>query len=106
MKDINELEAEQTKLLMPDAENEDRYIIKKFRRRVSITETGEIIIAILALILFLLTEDIHTPIRMIDCYTPIHLILLIGAWLLDRLFVRIKDKDENKDADLEQGAEG
>lgn len=50
------------------------------------------LISINAVVLFILTEDTHTPIQMVDIFTPAQLILLAGMWFVrTKLYRRVQN---------------
>ena len=51
-----------------------------------------LLIALLALIAFILTEDMRLPMVLIDRWTPLMIVLLLIEWLLDVRLIRYRDK--------------
>ena len=77
---------------------EDTIGEKDFRRSGRIGIIIELLIAILAIIIFILTEDIKLPIQIIDRYTPVMILILICNWIMDVLLQRYrKVKAEESD---------
>ena len=70
-------------------DEEGLFNTKKFGRKAFIGFVIEFIIALVALIVFVLTEDMSLPVRIIDKWTPLMLILLFLSWLVDTRLMRI-----------------
>ncbi len=68
------------------------YRVKRFQRRFRIGLVLELIVALLALIAFILTEDMRLPMVLIDRWTPLMIVLLLIEWLLDVRLIRYRDK--------------
>ena len=64
--------------------------IKRFRRRFRIGFGGEIVTSIVALVAFILTEDMRLPMVLIDKWTPLMVLLMILCLCIDRLTVRLR----------------
>ncbi|MBQ3274372.1 MAG: class B sortase [Christensenellaceae bacterium] len=80
------------------------YRIRKFVARFRVGLILEIIVAAMALIAFILTEDMRLPMTIIDEWTPLMIILLAAAWILDVCLVRYRDGREAEEQDEEQDA--
>lgn len=68
-----------------------------------------LIIAALSVVTFILTEDMHKPIQIVDVYTPVQLCFLVMIWLIRKYRVRkeasmLAEKDEKNEA--ENGSSG
>jgi DNA-directed RNA polymerase subunit F len=85
--DGNEVDKEE----FEEAVEELYYHLQKFKRRFRIGFITETIVAIVALILFILTEDMRLPMVLIDMWTPAMIILLAVTWIIDVRFVRYRD---------------
>ena len=59
----------------------------------------ELILGIVSVIAFILTENIFKPIQMIDEWTPLMLIILIATYLMDRFLMRRPKNKDNNDED-------
>ena len=68
------------------------YRVKRFQRRFRIGLVLELIVALLVLIAFILTEDMRLPMVLIDRWTPLMIVLLLIEWLLDVRLIRYRDK--------------
>lgn len=87
----------------PEEENKPFYAQKKFSRKMTVGVVLEIVVCVIAVIAFILTENMRLPMVLIDRWTPLMLLLLLGVWLLDVFLVRYRKKEEeeeeNKDSD-------
>ena len=68
------------------------YHINKFTKRFSAGLAMELIISALAVISFLLTEDMRLPMVLIDRWTPLMIALMLLCWTTDVWLVRYRDK--------------
>ena len=84
-----------------DVEKEDWYKSRKTKMIIGIII--ELILGIVSVIAFILTENIFKPIQMIDEWTPLMLIILIATYLMDRFLMR---RPKNKDDNDEDNPEG
>ena len=79
--------------LLEDVEDPDETLeekIKRFRKRFRIGFGGEIVTSIVALVAFILTEDMRLPMVLIDKWTPLMVLLMILCLGIDRLTVRLR----------------
>ena len=105
MKRINEIEA------LPDEEEDKPYEkenkpyeeedepyfeVKRFVRRFRTGMVLEAVVSIIALIAFILTEDMRLPMTLIDKWTPLMLILLAVCWIIDVRLARYREKEKEK----------
>ncbi len=67
--------------------------VRSFRRRFRLGVGGETVTTILALVAFLLTEDMRLPMVLIDKWTPLMLLLLVVCFAVDVLAVRLHDRE-------------
>ena len=67
---------------------EIRSKIKNKEKRVLIFTLANIFIMLGSVILFILTEDLHKPFQMTDIWTPCMLIILVGAYVVDKFLLR------------------
>jgi len=84
-----------------DNEDTDDYV-KKFRTKLIIGFILEIIISIIAIVVFILTEDMRLPMVLIDKWTPLMLLILLACWIADLLLIRNRKKNEEEEAQGEQ----
>ena len=70
------------------------YKVKKFLIRFRTGITMETIVSVVAVITFLLTEDIRLPMVLIDRWTPLMLLFLLGCWLTDVILARYRRNTE------------
>ena len=68
------------------------YQLKKFLRRFRLGVSLEALDLILAVIAFILTEDMRLPMVLIDKWTPLMLVLLAIAWVIDFRLARYRSK--------------
>ena len=66
------------------------YKVKRFRRRFNLGMILELIFSAVALVLFLLTEDMRLPMVLIDKWTLAMLLLMILVLILDIRFIRYR----------------
>ncbi|MBR5348546.1 MAG: class B sortase [Lachnospiraceae bacterium] len=83
-----------------EAKNEQIYDVEPFARKFHTGIAIEIVLTVLALIVFILTENMRLPMILIDKWTPLMLILMVGAWVADVLFTRYH-RDERETAKQE-----
>lgn len=74
--------------------------IKRFRRRFRLGFGCEMVITLLALVTFILTENMRLPMVLIDKWTPLMVLLLALCLCVDILAVRLRDKELTEDPDL------
>ena len=92
MRKINELEEDKNSTEASDAGK----WIKRFRTRLVTGFALESIIAIGAVIIFLLTENMHLPMVLIDKWTPFMLLILLMSWITDLFLVRNRTKEQTQ----------
>ncbi len=66
------------------------YRLRSFMRKFRIGIALEAVFSVLALIVFILTEDMRLPMVLIDRYTPIMILLLLIVWLFDVILIRYR----------------
>ena len=76
-----------------EAKNEKIYDVESFARKFHTGIAIEGVLTVLALIVFILTENMRLPMILIDRWTPLMLILMVGAWVADVLFTRYHRDD-------------
>ena len=84
---------------IPEEEADKLYKIKKFRRKFRTGFVIEIVLSVLALICFILTEDMRLPMILVDKWTPLMLIFLIAVYILDVALVRYREKKADEDTE-------
>ncbi|MBO4703114.1 MAG: class B sortase [Lachnospiraceae bacterium] len=74
------------------------YRLKVFTRKFIAGIIIEVLLSIASIIAFILTEDMRLPMVLIDKWTPLMLLLMIGSLLVDFILTRYKKskKDEEK----------
>ena len=90
--------------LYDEEKEEDVYNTKSFVRRFRTGLVLEIIVCVLAVIAFILTEDIRLPMVLIDRWTPLMILLLLICWILDVRLIRYRSKSDNEERDTESRA--
>ena len=90
--------------LYDEEKEEDVYNTKSFVRRFRTGLVLEIIVCVLAVIAFILTEDIRLPMVLIDRWTPLMILLLLICWILDVRLIRYRSKCDNEERDIESRA--
>ncbi len=70
--------------------------IRRFRTRLVTGFALEGIIAIAAVIIFLLTENVRLPMVLIDKWTPFMLLILLMSWVADLFLVRNRTKEQTQ----------
>ncbi len=79
---------------LDERENEEfEKMTKKFKRRFAIGVALELIDVVLALVTFILTEDMRNPMVLIDRWTPLMVLFLVICWVIDVRAIRIRDKE-------------
>ncbi|MBR6384146.1 MAG: class B sortase [Lachnospiraceae bacterium] len=82
------------------------YRLKAFTRKFIAGIILEVLLSIASIIAFILTEDMRLPMVLIDKWTPLMLILMIGSLLVDFILTRYKkskkDEDENNGIRLDE----
>ena len=89
MKKANKMET-----ALPQSEEKELYAWKKFRRRMYIGLILELLVSILAIIVFILTEDMRLPMVLIDKWTLLAIIFLLICWVVDVRLIRYRNKKE------------
>ena len=75
--------------------------VKAFTRKFIAGIILEVIFAIAGVIVFILTEDMRLPMVIIDKWTPVMLLLLIGSIIAEFTLTRYKrKKDKKKDNEI------
>ena len=69
------------------------YHVKRFRRRFNLGMFLELIFSVLALVAFILTEDMRLPMVLIDKWTPLMLLLMVTCWVADIALTRYREND-------------
>ena len=87
----------QFKSAVEEDDIDPRAEIRKKKRRITIYEIIIIILAIVGIILFIVTEDTRTPMRYVDRYTIIHVILFLVIVVGVILIYKRTKKNENRD---------
>ena len=90
--------------LYDEEKEENVYNTKSFVRRFRTGLVLEIIVSVLAVIAFILTEDIRLPMVLIDRWTPLMILLLLICWVLDVRLIRYRSKSDNEERDTESRA--
>jgi len=78
------------------------YQVKKFMRRFRLGITVEAIDTVLSLLLFVATQDLRTPMVLIDRYTPIFVCVLLVSYVIDLRLARYRNRilaEELKDVE-------
>ncbi len=75
-----------------EAVDELYYRIKKFLRRLRAGTVSEFILAVLALVWFIWTEDMRLPMILVDKWTPLMVFFLAVTWLIDVRLARYREK--------------
>lgn len=74
--------------------------VKSFTRKFIVGVALEVILSVASVIVFVLTEDMKLPMVLIDKWTPVMLLLLVGSVLAEFILTRYirpkKDKENNE----------
>ena len=70
------------------------YHIPKFTKRFLSGLGLELVISVLAVIAFILTEDMRLPMILVDRWTPLMIVLMLLCWTVDVWLTRYRDKLE------------
>ena len=74
----------------------DVYDLKGFTRSFRVGLIMEFLISVLAVVAFILTEDLKTPMVLIDKWTLLMVLIFFVCWLVDVRFLRYRgDKHDN-----------
>lgn len=73
----------------------------RFGNRLHGGVVAEIIVSVVAVIAFILTEDIRLPMVIIDRWTPLMIFLLALCWIIDVRLIRYREGVEAEDRDDE-----
>ena len=79
-----------------EAKQEEIYDVEPFARRFHTGVAIEAVLTVLAVLAFFFTENMRLPMILIDKYTPLMLILMIGAWVADVTLTRYRRDDQEK----------
>ena len=69
----------------------------KFSKKKKIGIIAQIILVILALILFIITENMNTPMVLIDKWTPVMLLITAVVLLIDIVLIRYRETKQEKE---------
>lgn len=69
----------------------------KFSKKKKTGIIAQIILVILALILFIITENMKTPMVLIDKWTPVMLLITAVVLLIDIVLIRYREKKQEKE---------
>ncbi len=101
-----DMEADITEEEFDDAVEELYYRLKRFTRRSRSGYLAELITAVGAVVLFILTEDIRLPMVLIDKWTIFHLLIMALCWIIDVRLARYRSKAiEEEREELEEDIE-
>ena len=91
---ISRLEEEENQEARLEGRDPDAFAarVRKFKRRFKIGLSSEVIDVILSLIVFILTEDMHAPMVLIDRWTLVMVLLMFLCWGIDRRAIRVRDE--------------
>ena len=78
------------------------YRVERFRRRFWSGIALELVFVVLAIVAFLLTENMRLPMVLIDRFTPLMLLLLLIVWILDVRLIRYRDKVQADEEEAER----
>ncbi len=67
-----------------------------FRKRFRFGAVGSTLSLIAAIVAFILTEDMRLPMVLIDRWTPLMLLILLVAWILDVRLARYREKQKDE----------
>ena len=81
------------------------YHVRDFARRLRIGTLVELVIFIIALVTFILTEDMRLPMILIDEWTPVMIALLLACWVVDMRLARYRGNvpEEEDDGGMANG---
>ncbi|MCR5352685.1 MAG: class B sortase [Clostridiales bacterium] len=88
-----------------DAVEDLYYKVKKFLNRFRAGVSLELVVSVVALITFILTEDMRLPMILIDRWTPLMLLFLFGCWITDVILARYRRKTEG-DVEYQSAQQG
>lgn len=77
---------------------EERYNVRKFRRKFTVGIILEAVFSVLALLLFILTENMRLPMVLIDKWTPLMLIILAATWVFDITLTGVKEEKQEDES--------
>ena len=91
MRKANELAAAE------DAAAPEAYAkLQKFRRRFRVGIGGGTVSLVAAIVAFILTENMKLPMVLIDRWTPLMVLILLIAWLIDVRMTRYREKPDDE----------
>ncbi len=92
---IERLEDEEGQLAVLEGRDPDDFAahVKRFKRRFRIGVGGEIVDVIVALIVFILTEDMRLPMVLIDRWTLLMVLFMVICWVVDVRAIRVRDEE-------------
>ena len=77
-----------------DRDNEQiAHSINRFNARFVFGILAEVLVAAVALVLFIITEDMRQPMMLIDRWTLAMVLLMLLCWIVDVVTVRVRDKE-------------
>ncbi len=66
--------------------------VRSFLRRFRTAIVAELVLSVLAVVLFVLTENMSLPMTLIDRWTPMMLLFLLLSWVIDVRMVRYREQ--------------
>lgn len=99
---IEQIEEEENELALLEGREAVSFadVIKKFKRRFRIGFGSEILDVILAVVVFILTENMRAPMVLIDKWTPLMVVLMLVCWVIDVYAIRVRNSDLVKEERL------
>ena len=90
--------AEAAQVELPSAEDgeeqeiEPLYDVGAFTRNMVIGAILELLVSLIALLAFIITEDMRLPMIIVDRWTPLMIVLYFLCWLIDMILLRYRKK--------------
>ena len=80
-----------------EKDDSERFGIRRYQRRFGAGFGLELVIAVLAVIAFILTENMKLPMALIDRWSPLMILLLVMCWIIDVRLLRRRGPEEEEE---------
>ena len=80
-----------------EKDDSERFGIRRYQRRFGAGFGLELVIAVLAVVAFILTENMKLPMALIDRWSPLMILLLVMCWIIDVRLLRRRGPEEEEE---------
>ena len=82
-----------------EKDDSERFGIRRYQRRFGAGFGLELVIAVLAVAAFVLTENMNLPMTLIDRWSPLMILLLVVCWIVDVRLMRRRGSEEEEETE-------